>query len=303
MKLMYTDEIVKNAIHQILNKEKIDFLNIKYPVVGILMKKNGEKSLTNCFMDISEKGILVVLLHAFHVEEIIGYQFFQFENIQGIKIKNGFINIKMTFQFNDGTNYKFQFKKSSSRWLLNQKENIENIVYIFESRQLNNMINEEYKKELKSRRLSEFIYVSTLSLIEIIGLYIYYGLFHLKNFFGVVILILFLFGIHFVGCIFINTFLYKIKNKKFWNEYMPIIEEYQRDHNAPLLLNSLNKMKEKPKTQEAQNDYNLSLSTAYYHLNNQVKAKDYLLKIRSKDRKYLSHIENQLKLIEEMNNH
>ena len=91
MKIRYTEELLKDVIEQQIFShapEEVAAFSLDHPVIGILKKVNGEKSLISCVLDVNKHGILVVLMDSFHADKAKGYQHFKFSDIQGIKMKS-----------------------------------------------------------------------------------------------------------------------------------------------------------------------------------------------------------------------
>ncbi len=82
-----------------------------------------------------------------------------------------------------------------------------------------------------------------------------------------------------IGAALLNVFI----NKKFENEYNPILEAYKEDNDAEKLLRSLKHMENKPRSLMMHNVYNFTLSTAYYELGEKYAALTALNNINTAD--------------------
>ena len=174
MKTRYTEKLLRDVIEQQVfpnvPEEFADF-TLNHLVTGFLKKANGEKtSLVNCILDVNEHGILAVLMDRFRADKVIGYQYFKFADMQGIKIKENALFCYITLQFTDGSNYVFQVTKRGNKHLPNQSSNIRYINSFLSEQNLNDMDNRIYRKNVIRNRVSASLYIITLLIFEIIAL-------------------------------------------------------------------------------------------------------------------------------------
>ncbi|MEG0547445.1 MAG: hypothetical protein RR518_01505, partial [Coprobacillus sp.] len=126
---------------------------------------------------------------------------------------------------------------------------------------------------------------------------IFHNLF--RNSWFLVIIVLLIFGLHFILFILCGLIIDYIKNLKFTNAYTVIMKEYSETKDDAKLLKSLLNIESLPKTQDKKNIYYLSLSTAYYKTNNKIESKNQLLKIITNNQAMIQAVKNQMKLLEE----
>lgn len=86
-------------------------------------------------------------------------------------------------------------------------------------------------------------------------------------------------------------------NKKFEDEYNPILEAYKQDKDARKLLNALKNMENKPRSLMMSNAYNFTLSTAYYELGEKYSALMALNSIRTADGILAAEVRKQRELV------
>lgn len=305
IKLRYTEEKIVNAIKRLQLEhsipEDIKTRPIKYPLIANLIRSNGTKASTNCAIDSNDKGILVILLHTFKPEKIIGYQYFKFSDIQDIKIKRVLLTVKISLQFVDGTKYVFRVTRKNLKYFPHQKDNLEKIISILESKGLSAMKNPIYKKNFIKNKIFSLFYGVTLLLFEFITmLYINENLKTvMENKFLFILSGLLVFAIHCIIFTFFVTAIKYLRDIKFINAYTPIIRKYEQTKDVNQLLKSLLAIKKLPKTQNKKNIYYLGLSAAYSKCNNNIEARNILLKIKTKDLEMAELVKRQLQLIEE----
>lgn len=161
--------------------------------------------------------------------------------------------------------------------------------------------NESKTKNSREQRVYVFLYCITLILLELVA--VWFSLSKLEsgvgNMFLMVIIILATAMVHFILCIVVGFAIHNVKNRKFSEEYSPIMEEYRNTNDAQKMLEGLLGMSVAPKTDTARNAYNFSLSTAYFKTGNMEQAKVLLLKVESKDKNIIEEVKKQLALIEE----
>lgn len=98
---------------------------------------------------------------------------------------------------------------------------------------------------------------------------------------------------HFLLFVVAGAILNGVINKKFEEEYNPILEAYQQDKDAQKLLESLQNMKNKPRSLMMHNAYNFTLSTAYYELGDKYGALTALNNINTADGRLAAEINKQ----------
>ena len=156
-------------------------------------------------------------------------------------------------------------------------------------------------KNSKEQRAYVFFYCVTLILVELVTVSI--SLSNLES--GVLNMLLMVISIlltavaHFVMCLVVGFVIHNAKNKKFSEEYSPIMDEYGRTDDAQKMLEGLLGMSVVPKTDTARNAYNFSLSTAYFKTGNMEQAKAALLRVDSKDINIIEEVKKQLTMIEQ----
>src|SRR5699024_5476450 len=170
-------------------------------------------------------------------------------------------------------------------------------VDILHDQNLRDMDNAILKKKKKENRIMGFYYVTTL-----IGLYIFafnLGFKYVEDsFFLIFISTIGLGVLHFVLFMLTGLYLTYRKDRPFTKEYNAVMKTYRETEDAYQLLEALSNLKNKPKTQEASNVFNLSMSTALYHTNQLDKAFEYLNAIETSDENFLKGVEQQRAIFE-----
>ena len=155
-------------------------------------------------------------------------------------------------------------------------------------------------KNSKEQRVYAFIYCVTLILVEMLAIWL--PLSYFEGGAGIlmlVIIVLLTAVLHFILCLVVGMVIHNAKNKRFSEEYSPIVAEYKETNDAQKMLDGLVNMKAAPKTDVARNAYNFSLSTAYFETGDMEQAKAFLLKVKSSDKNLIDEVKKQLALIEE----
>lgn len=300
MKFVYREaDLRKTIFEQVFPDapEEITKFGLEHIALGQIIKIDGENTLKGCVIEADENGLLVVLMHHFKVDKAIGYQYFKFANIQGIKVKEGMLFYKLTFQFFDGKNYVIRVQKRNTKHLPNQHENIKIIVDKLHDQNLRDMDNEILKKSKKEKRILSFFYVTTL--IIFLGFALNFGFKYIKDSFLLFLIIIIGTGIlHFVVFMFAVLYLTNRKERPFTKEFNAVMNTYRETDDAYQLLENLSNLKNQPKTQEASNAFNLSMSTALFRTNQLDEAFDYLNAIDTKDENLLKAVEQQRAVFE-----
>ena len=89
-------------------------------------------------------------------------------------------------------------------------------------------------------------------------------------------------------------------NKKFENEYNPILEAYKEDNDARKLLDSLKNMNNKPRSLMMHNVYNFTISTAYYELGEKYAALTALNNINTADGRLAREVVKQREKVSQL---
>ena len=265
MKFVYReDDVRETIITQIFPEvpEKLTRFSLQQIAIAKIIKVNGEKMLSSCVLEADNRGVLVVHMHHFKVDKAIGYDYFAFSDLQGIRIKEGMLFYKMTFQFKDGRNYVIHMQKRNMKHLPNQRKNAEYIVTTLHEQHLHDMENPTFKKMKRQNRMMDFTYTSTLILTVVMTLFI--GITYMPS---KVLFFFMIFGaaiLHFIIFSMVTTFFSNRKNRSFLDEYSRIMEQYQHTEDTEQLLNALQTMQHEPKSEHTENMFKLSLSTALY---------------------------------------
>lgn len=135
MKFKYTESLVKEAFRELVlhnsddTSGPISDFKMTHPIMGLIKKANGEKSLVNCVIDIEEEGLLIVPMHLFRADKAIAAWYFSFWSVQHLDIKDGWLQstITMKSEGNDGE-YVFQIRKRSPKNLPNQEKNLKYLI-------------------------------------------------------------------------------------------------------------------------------------------------------------------------------
>lgn len=295
MKSSYYDE-------ESLNKIMLDdvFPNISeyfytlptHIVLANLQKINSNSCNKNCILSSNHEGILLAFFSPFEKGKISDYHFLKFKDMQGVAIKSGIFNIKIIIQFRSGTRYTISVGKKDTSSLPNQLENLEYIISILKSKNLNDMKNYKYTEKKDTDKKLSFAYTSTL----ILCLLIPFCLFNtIKSKFIFAIILIFIGVVHFFAFILIGIILENLKNKKFIEEYNKILEKYNEFNDDYSLYSDLRKISNQPLTTATKNSYYLSLATAAIKVGHKNEAFDYLNMVQYVEGDSTNKIVNQKK--------
>lgn len=135
MKFKYTESLIKEVFRELVlhnsdgTSGPITDFKMEHPIMGMIKKANGEKSLVNCVIDIEEEGLLVVPMHLFRADKAIAAWYFSFCSVQHLDIKDGWLQSTITLRSegNDG-DYVFQIRKRSPKNLPNQEKNLKYVL-------------------------------------------------------------------------------------------------------------------------------------------------------------------------------
>ena len=230
-------------------------------------------------------------MHDFKVDKATGYHHFKFADMQGIQVKEGSIFNKIILQFFDGRNYVIRVNKRDMKHLPNQHENSKKIV------NLRDMDNEILKKNKKENRLMGFNYVITL--VIFLSVAFYFGFKYIQDSFILMVVLIIGTGIlHFILFIIALLYLSIRKDRPFKKEYETVMKKYRETDDAYELFENLSNLKNKPKSVDTSNAFNLSMSTALYRTNQLDEAFVYLNAIETSDEIFLKAIEEQRAVFE-----
>lgn len=301
LKFVYREADLKETIFEQIfpnASEEVTKFNLEHIAVGQVIKIDGEDILKSCVIEADDSGLLVILMHSFKVDKAIGYQYFKFANMQGIKVKESMLFYKLTLQFFDGKNYVIRVQKRNAKYLPNQHENSRIIVDALHNQNLRDMDNMIVKKNKKEQRIRNFYYVTTL--IIFLGFALNFGSKYMENRFLFTLMIIIGTGIlHFVLFTLASLYLMFRKDRPFTKEFNSVMNTYRETDDAHQLLEDLSNLKNQSKTPEAANAFNLSMSTALYHTNQLEEAFNYLNAIDTTDEELLKAVEQQRTIFEE----
>lgn len=300
MKFVYREADLRETIFDQIfpdASEEITKFDLEHIALGQIIKIDGEDALKSCVLEADENGLLAILMHDFKVDKAIGYQYLKFDNMQGIKVKEGMLFYKLILQFLDGKNYVIRVQKRNMKHLPNQHENSRKIVDKLHEQNLRDMDNAILKKKKKESRMMSFYYVTTL--IVFLGFALNVGFKYIEDSFFLFVIIIIGTGIlHFVLYMFASLYLTTRKDRPFTKEFNAVMNTYRETDDAYQLLENLSNLKNQPKTQEAYNAFNLSMSTALYHTNQLNEAFAYLNAIDTTDENFLKAVEQQRAVFE-----
>lgn len=285
MELYYSDESIRKALASLaieLKGQQIDF-HTRHPAVGYLINPGVRRTFSGCILETDHKGLFVVLLDAWNIHKVVAYQFLNFSDMQGIRVKQGRLNYVITIQCMDGNRYKFQAMKRNTKHLSNQQIHIERIISEMEKLELHDMhYNANYRIRRRKEHADTFLYTVTLlmSLIPALILAVTVMLVSNTIFVGIVI-----------GTFLIHALLYstvkgcckRMKEGKFQRTYHTIMEQYKKTQDPKLMHTQLTQMKNIPKTKQEQEVYVLSIVNALYQSGKKEEALKYLDNIQSED--------------------
>ncbi|MFS0559473.1 hypothetical protein AB1K91_01910 [Terribacillus sp. 179-K 1B1 HS] len=131
MKFRYTESVVKEAFRNLVLHNSNDTsgpipqFKMMHPVMGMIKKANGEKSLVNCVMDTEEEGLLIVPMHLFRADIAIAAWYFSYSSVQHLDIKDGWLQSTITLKSEGNAGeYVYQIRKRSPKNLPNQEKNL-----------------------------------------------------------------------------------------------------------------------------------------------------------------------------------
>ena len=225
MKLMYTEEILNKVMtEQVLPNVSKEIYSIPHHLIlAVIQKINNVSFNQNCIISINNEGLLFAFMSKLKVDKATDYHFFKFKDMQGIALKNGIFGMKIIIQFKSGTRYQLYSSKKSISNLPNQKENLEYIISILASKNLNDMNSKKYSGIKWENRKSSFVYLSTLILALLIPICF---INRIKSLFLFTIIAVIVWIVHFILFSSLATYSEKRRNKNFTQDYDKIIEKY-----------------------------------------------------------------------------
>lgn len=275
MKLMYNEEILNKVMtEQVLpNVSKEIYSTPHHLILAVIQKINNVSFNQNCIISINNEGLLFGFMSKLKVDKATDYHFFKFKDMQGIAIKNGIFGMKIIIQFKSGTRYQLYSSKKSISNLPNQKENLEYIISILASKNLNDMHSKKYSSIKWENRKYSFTYVSTLILAALIPICF---INRIKSVFLFTVIVLMIWILHFILFSLLATYSEKRRNNKFTQDYNKIIKKYNESKDDYQLYCDLKNILNHPCTKDAKNSYYLSLSTAAANIGYFNESLDYL---------------------------
>ncbi len=298
MKLLYNEEGLKSAIREQIFSyapQTVTAFPLERLMMAQLIKQDGERLLKGCVLEVKDDAILVVWMDSFRADKTQGFTLFHFSEIQGIEMKSGKLNDRVTLQFKDGRKYVFQIRKKSSKYLPNQAENLAHSLAIMESKNLHDMKNKHYKKNRIKHIITLLFYIPTLIIFGLIALSLWDSFASDR----LPLMYIFVIGagiIHFILFMAATFLIEHLWDRRFKKEYQLILREYERTQNARLFLEELSNIRHKPKTDFNKAAYYFSMSTALHKNGRTEEALDHLDKIRTTEQ-VMREMVNQQRLV------
>lgn len=270
MKTAIDDNSLKTMIHQqvsLLETYENIKISLEHISQGVLKKVNFKKSGLQCVMDICEKGLFIVYMSGFSKEQVKGFEYLEFMDIQGIQIKEKRKYISIVMQTYIGDRYYFDMKKS---------ENLNFVIDILKSH-LGFMKNKQFQQRKRTEYITSFLYFITLIVLLIIPLSQIERNDHNYNF---IPLMIGLGIIHYLLFYIIDLYVEKTKDNKCKKELQKIIKELEETNDYKLILSRIRHMKTFPKTIAQYNEMMLCFVKVYEGLGQYHNALDFLRKVR-----------------------
>lgn len=289
--------MIQDKVFPHLAPNAISF-NLESLMQAKLLKLNGSDSYQSYAVEINQDGILIVSLYRLEESENINFEILNYNEIQGIRIKKKIPSYHITFQMEDGRNYKFELLRNSTNKFPDQQDDLNDAIKILESKDLHDMDNKLHKANIRQDRFRTFTYVVTLLVFGFSSILIFEN-FIKRNIFFVFLLVISAFIVHGILFLISSLFIYQLRNKSFLKEYMPIVKAYEENEDAKQLLEALTNMEAEAKTVDANNMYYYSLSTAFLRNDQEKEALACLDKVDLSKGQMRKLVAEQKKIIEE----
>ena len=269
-------------------------------LAAMLVKINAEESRLECLIHMTDEGFLFVFAHHIdRTEEDLKFQYFLFEDVQGIKVRNRPNHYIVTFQLKDGRRYEFWvFKKYRKRYP-NQKAYSSQLIADLKAKNLDDMDHHLHKKNKWRERGSGFLYGSTLFAFMIIPMVLFpdaiFG--HGK---GVAYLYAFvILAVHFGIYVGLSMLFGSRKDKAFLKEYNAIVNDYQTHGDIQRCIEDVKAMKNEPKSDFQKAQFKLSFADLYMIAEDYEQAEKLLEEIESTNNSILNGKRYLLQVIED----
>lgn len=277
MKICYDEEILKTKLHKdilsIETYENITF-SLEHLVYGAIKNIGIQKCDLSCLMVVQETGIILAILNK---EEIDGFRYIKFSQVQGVHIKDKRAYVMITLQLINGERLNIYVSKHDTKYFPCQHIHLHYIVDVFKSQNKIEMKNKSYRSQKHSHQITSLIYFITLVVLLMIPICQIQRNSHSYTF---VPLIIGLGLAHFMLFYLLDIYADKTRDKSFQKEIQKILDEYKQQQDAADFYERLKNINHLPHSIHAMNQFYLCLADATYELGMDKESASYLMNVR-----------------------